>query len=102
MPQRKVIQVDTTYTADNLGNMNIVMKRAIEFENTIGTNLNLTPNNKKINNKRIESGNLAVVLKNHLADIDLFTDEKGHLIVSGEDAQNYSLDETGHLIYNYR
>ncbi len=102
MSEVKVVIFDTRYKAVG-GSFSIFLQREIEYENVLEVDLNLSTSVDAVNNKQIIPGNLSMISKNQLSSgIDLYIDKNGHLIVSGEDANNYSLNEEGHLIYTYR
>lgn len=52
-----------------------------------------------INDTLIEQGDLVIHMINSPEFIDYFLDSSGNLIVLGDDADNYSIDGDGNLIY---
>ena len=96
--------LDTVFESlDGTNELTVNMQPAINTPNTVGVRLNITEHSYVINNKPIIAGNLGMLLKNHKTDIDFtIEDKQGSLIVSGDDAAQYSIDENGHLIYTYK
>lgn len=104
MPEVRLVEYDTKFKATAGTNVLVItMQRSIEVANTIDSDVNLTTHDKFINNKKIIPGELVMTMKNKLRDIDAFIEgDSGDLIVSAEDAKNYTLNNQGHLIYTYR
>lgn len=82
--------------------MTISIKVFDDTPDTVQANFNNSLIKKFINNKKIIPGELNMVFKNALNDVDAFVNLEGHVVISSEDAKNYSLDNRGHLIYTVR
>lgn len=101
--EERIIPFDTTYrTPAGSNNIAIFLQNESEYRNTINSFINNNLTNQFSNNKKIIPGELCLTMKNHLKDIDFEVDFEGNLIVHAEDADNYSLDSEGNLIYTYR
>lgn len=74
---------DDSGFSDFPNTLRIFISTAVGFENGIG----------------YQSGELIISLKNY-PDNFFYIDNQGHLIVVGDDANSYSIDENGHLIYD--
>lgn len=105
MPESKFVKFDTKYktpnTAYNNGSLTINLQPESNTPNTVEADLNMGLDRMFVNNTKIAAGNLGMIMKNALVDIDFHFDRNGHLIVNAEDSQNYRLDDQGHLIYDY-
>lgn len=70
--------------------------------NAVEAVLNMQPYHVHVNNKFTNTGELTIIQKNHLRDVDFFIDDMGNLVVSAEDAKNYTINNMGELIYTKR
>lgn len=61
----------------------------------------IAQNNGYKNGVPFNSGDGLITAENYPTLIDLWMDNNGHLFVKGEDADNYSIDSNGHLIYTF-
>lgn len=103
MIQEKTILADTVYqTATGTTNLTVQVKRAIDTPNIVACKLNMTLNKFNVNSREVKPGELCIVLKNGLKDIDFEINNDGDIIIHAEDAENYSLNSEGNLIYTYR
>jgi|ERR1035437_58285 hypothetical protein len=104
MPESRFILFDTKFKTNGDGTnvLNITIKKEDDTPNTMAAELNLHLLDENVNNKKIIPGNLSMVMKNHLSDIDFHLFKNGDLIVNAEDSKNYSINDQGHLIYVYR
>lgn len=106
MPEQKNIKFDTIYgKLDNnlVNSLFVSLKPEISAPNTVLANLNKNPFVQNINNKEVLTGELCIVTKNNQdTNLDFEINDKGELIVHGDNAKNYSIDENGDLIYKYR
>jgi len=103
MIQEVVTQYDTIYeTNQGTNNLVITVQPQSITPNTLEAELILDSGKEIINNVTVLEGELSMILKNTLRDIDFEIDDDGNLIVHGLDANNYSIDAEGFLIYTYR
>lgn len=103
MIQEKKIKFDTIYKTDvGVNNVEIKIQPEQLTPNTVQVNLNLEQDKANINNVSVDVGELCLSVKNDLRDISFHLNSYGELIVNAEDAENYSIDENGFLIYTYR
>lgn len=104
MVEEKNIVADTTYktTTVNDGAVAIITQAAALNPNTIEVNINFKLTKYHANNIAIQPGELLFVLKNALKDVGFEINDAGELIVNAPDADNYSIDANGNLIYSYR
>jgi hypothetical protein len=102
MPESKIVIFDTKYkTPSGSNNITINMQPVAATPNIVEADMNFGLDRIFLNNKEIASGNLALVFKNSLVDIDSHIDRDGNLVANAEDSKNYRLDENGHLMYDY-
>lgn len=106
MPQTKIVKYDTKYKGMTINNgqynLDIDLQPESVTPNTLEAVMNFSLIDVFINNKDITPGNLSIIMKNKLNDMDFHIDKNGHLVVNSEDCENYTLDNQGHLIYTYR
>lgn len=84
---------------ENTEIIDLIVQPQTSSPNTVQALLNTGNEHLFVNNKFTNSGELSMILKNALRDIDYYITDEGDLIVSGEDAKNYDTDENGNLIY---
>jgi hypothetical protein len=61
--------------------------------------VNLNPN-RFVNNVAVNEGDLYAIIRGRLDNhFDLELNDNGELIIHGKDAENFSLDDEGNLIY---
>lgn len=94
---------DTIYQTGP-GNNNVLIKVQPQSvtPNTVQAILLIQAGEEIINNNDVLEGELCMLLKNSLKSISFEIDDDGNLIVNANDANNYSLDSEGNLIYTYR
>lgn len=103
MIQELQFNYDTIYaTASGTMNVTMIVQPESATPNTVGAMLLLIPGAKLVNNNAMKEGELTMVMKNTLKNIDFEIDDDGNLIIHAPDAENYSLDDNGNLIYTYR
>lgn len=103
MTEQKQILFDTVYkTVTGTQVVGVKLTAEALHPNTLPVQLNLTLTAFNVNNIPVASGELCMVMKNNLRDIDYEINNNGELIVNAPDAENYSLDSEGNLIYTYR
>lgn len=102
--QQAEIEVDTVYQTDLATDAVIeaVIAPASTTPNTVQVNLNLSLSGNHVNETPCEPGELVMVEKNALFDLSFEIDDAGNLIVNALDANNYTIDAQGNLIYTYR
>lgn len=94
---------DTIYqTGPGNNNVLITVQPQSITPNTVKAVLLFQSGEEIVNNNDILEGELCLLLKNTLKKISFEIDINGNLIVNAEDANNYSLDGEGNLIYTYR
>jgi hypothetical protein len=103
MPQQLNANYDTIYQTGAGNNIVVVtVQPGSVTPNTVQAQLLLTIGQKIINNNPADEGDLVFLLKNSLKSINFELDGNGNLIVDAPDANNYSIDDEGNLIYTYR
>lgn len=94
---------DTIYETDfGNNNLTITIQPGSAGPNTIEAELFLEIGQKITDNTPGDEGDLLMIMRNTLKLIDFEIDENGDLIVHAPDANNYSLDDEGNLIYTWR
>jgi hypothetical protein len=94
---------DTIYeTIPGTNNVAITVQPESTTPNTIKAALLLIEGEKMINNNDMLEGELTMVIKNTLKSVDWEIDDEGNLIIHAPDADNYSIDANGFLIYTWR
>lgn len=103
MSEEKQVNFDTIYeTTPGIPGVVIRVQPESTTPNTIQANLlNLTGKRLTNNTGQLE-GELMMIMKNTLYNIDFEIDDEGNLIVHAPDAENYSINSGGFLIYTYR
>lgn len=103
MIEEKEIEFDTVFTAHPISNvLSIVLTPASFNPNTLQANLNNSGLRQILNNVVVQQADLAMVIKNGFKDLSFDINDDGELVINGPDADNYSLDADGNLIYTYR
>jgi hypothetical protein len=103
MIQIETPNYDTIYeTTPGTNTLAITVQPYSATPNTVKAELLLTIGQKIINNNVGDEGDLCFVLKNALKNVNFELDENGNLIVDAPDANNYSINNEGFLIYTYR
>ena len=103
MIQELQASYDTVYaTTPGSSNMAIKIQPESVNPNTVQAILLLSVGNEVVNNNDMYEGELMMALKNTLKDIDYEIDDEGNLIIHAPDADNYSIDINGFLIYTWR
>lgn len=111
MAEVKQVKFDTIYIGNlaqyDINQDNIGLTVEIIPESSTGetvraiSNVNSTP--KTINNIFTDDGELCIVMRDQLESyIDFEINDNGELIVHGKNANNYSINEEGELIYTNR
>lgn len=96
-------EYDSTYvTSPGVNTLQITVTPGSVNPNTVQTELRFQSGEIQANNLEIEEGELCMLMRNTLKDIDFEIDDDGNLIVHAEDSNNYSLDDEGNLIYTWR
>jgi hypothetical protein len=103
MPQELATVYDTIYqTGQGNNNVVITLQPSSVTPNTVESELNTVIGLVVGNNVPVLEGELLLYLKNTLKNIDFEINENGELIINAPDADNYSIDANGYLIYTYR
>lgn len=111
MSQQKDVKFDTIYIGDygdyNVNEDNIPINIEIIPESTssgvVRSMFIMNDTNKVVNNVDVQEGELCILMKNISNEyIDFEINDKGELIVHGNKANNYSIDDDGNLIYTER
>lgn len=103
MIQELQAKYDTIYETDpGTTNITITVQPESVTPNTLEAILLLNVGKKMVNNNDMVEGELMMSLKNTLKDVDWEIDDEGNLIIHAPDADNYSIDSEGFLIYSYR
>jgi hypothetical protein len=103
MIQELQAKYDTIYeTAPGTSNVTMTVQPESVAPNTLESILLLNVGKKMVNNNDMVEGELMMSLKNTLKDVDWEIDDDGNLIIHAPDADNYSIDSEGFLIYSYR
>lgn len=103
MVQEATVNYDTIYeTGFGNNNLLITVQPGSLTPNTVEAELFLGIGEKITNNTTGDEGDLLMIMKHTLKSIDFEIDENGDLIVHAPDANNYSLDGEGNLIYTWR
>ncbi len=104
MPESKNIKFDTVYKqifGDN--NAIVTLKPEIATPDTVSANLNNDTPEIHLNNIDVLTGQLCMITKNYQSNsIDWEINNKGELIVHGDQSKNYHINIDGDLIYTYR
>lgn len=104
MPESKNIKFDTVYLQNATSNVAsvYVIPEAINPD-TIAARLSIITDIQHMNNVEVLTGQLCMLTKNNQgSNIDFEINDKGELIVHGNESKNYSINEDGDLIYTYR
>lgn len=108
MPEQKDVKFDTIVTGDftcyDADSDSIKLKVEVIPESTTSQTVrsicNINSSNKTINNVMVEENELCIVMRNQLKDyVDFEINDIGELIVHGKNANKYSINEDGELIY---
>jgi len=104
MPEEKFIKFDTVYVQrDDTNEINVVETPENANPDTISAKLSIITPIQHVNNVEVLTGQLCMVTKNNqVSNIGWDINDKGELIVHGENAKNYSINDDGDLIYTYR
>jgi len=106
-----LLATDTIVTVDGSNSPNLIEIWTLYIENedcdgnltnlpnTLEAIISLVPGVK--NNISHLEGELLITMKNYPLNIDFWIDDQGHLIVKGFDCDRYSIDNNGHLIYDF-
>lgn len=107
MPEVKDIKIDTIFLGDesdyNFEEDNIKLTvdlLPIKDNSQVSTIIFSQDKNLTLNNVKIKQGELGILLRNVGGNyIDFEINEDGELIINGEEAHKYSLNEEMELIY---
>lgn len=105
MPEQVEIVSQTNYKThtDGSNNIDIITKNeSADIQDLLTCDINLLDQPFFLNNKKINSGELSILMKNTKDQIDFITNDRGELFVNAEDSQNYEIDNDGYLFYFYR
>lgn len=104
MPEGKNIKFDTLYLQNATSNVtSLYIIPEINNPDTISARLSIITDIQHMNNVKVLTGQLCMVTKNNQeSNIDFEINDKGELIVHGNESKNYHINEDGDLIYTYR
>ena len=104
MIQEQNVNTDTDYSTPASDDSTLIVKiqAASIMPNTLTGVWNKNTNQYHQNNVKVLPGELCMLEKNALKSISYEINDAGELIVNAPDADNYSLDSDGNLIYTYR
>ena len=99
-----LVKTDTLYIQlNNNGTFHATIQESGYTPNVMQSSFNANGDVNYVNNQEIQAGELGIVVKNALSDIDIFVEPlTGELFVSGKDAHNYSIDSNGNLVYTWK
>ena len=96
MPETKVISTGSLVTNDG-STIQAYTYYNDGLPNLIDLLLSIT--NGSRNNVLFKEGELIVLMKNYPQDFDVQVSNRGELVIFGEDADHYSINADGELIY---
>jgi hypothetical protein len=110
MSEQKNVKFDTIYIGNSdergvNGEVPLILENIPESETSgiVRSIVNINSNNKVINNKSVLEGELCLLSKNNNKNyIDFEINDNGELIIHGDKANNYHMNEDGELIYKDR